>query len=355
MDCLVEGVLHWAPLARTDLAGLLELREAVDYLDDVPQEVDLEELVHRYDDAPGDPSADAVVGRDLAGTIVAYGWNVVHRPASGVPQIWIDGGVHPGWRHQGIGSHLVAWQLARAEEWLREVHTAEPDVDTLWIGASVDERVRARSQVLAEAGFAPEHWYHDLRAPLGDAEAHGVPIAVETRHGRVAIEPFDAGFSEDARLLHNEVLAGPRAHSDGHSDTPVTSEAWHLFLHRPAARPQWSWVAVADGHVVGYVLNSLYVADAHSPREGWTDRLGVAYSWRGQGLGAALLRASQHSFAGAGLDSAGVAVDTDDPERDLGAFHASGYRSVETVALYSRVLRLDADGSTRWEAPGRLG
>lgn len=355
MDCLVEGVLNWSHLARTDLAGVLELREAIDYLDDVPQEIDLEHLVHRYDHALADPSADAVVGRDLAGTIVAYGWNVLQRPASGVPQVWLDGGVHPGWRHQGIGSHLVAWQLARAEEWLRETLAGEAGVDTLWVGASVDERVRARGQVLAEAGFAPEHWYHDLRAPLGAVEAHAVPVAVETPLGRVGIEPFGAHVAEEARLLHNEVLTGPRARSDGHSDTPATSEEWQQFLRRPVARPQWSWVAVADGHVVGYVLNSLYVADAHSPREGWTDRLGVAYSWRGQGVGAALLRASQHSFAAAGLDDAGVAVDTDDPERDLGAFHASGYVSVETVALYSRALHLAPDWSARWEAPGRLG
>ncbi|HET9126545.1 MAG TPA: GNAT family N-acetyltransferase [Propionibacteriaceae bacterium] len=355
MDCLVEGVLNWAPLARTDLAGLLELREAIDYLDDVPQEVDLEHLVHRYDNAVGDPAADAVVGRDLGGTVVAYGWNVVHRPAAGPPQVWIDGGVHPGWRHQGIGSHIVAWQLARCEEWLREAHAAQPGADTLWVGASTDERVRARSQVLAEAGFAPEHWYHDLRAGLGVDELQSLPVALETRHGRVAIERFGPEFSDEARLLHNEVLTGPRAHSDGHSDAPATSEEWELFLHRPASRPQWSWVAVAEGHVVGYVLNSLYVADSHSPREGWTDRLGVAYSWRGQGVGAALLRASQHAFASAGLEKAGVAIDTDDPERDLGAFHASGYRSIETVALYSRALHLDGDRTPRWEAPGRLG
>ena len=355
MDSLVEGVLSWAPLARTDLAGVLELRAAIDYLDRVPPELDLEQLVHRYDQAIGQPSADAVVGRDLGGTIVAYGWNVVHRPPTGPPQIWIDGGVHPGWRHQGIGSHIVGWQLARCEEWLRQTRAAEPGVDTVWVGAYVDEGVRARSQVLSEAGFAPEHWFHDLRAPVGTTDRDALPVGVDTPHGRVAIEPFTADLSEDTRLLHNEVITGPRAHTDGHGEGPVTADEWGVFIHRPAARPQWSWVAVSDRHVVGYVLNSVYTADSHAPREGWTDRLGVAYSWRGQGVGSALLRASKHSFATAGLDSAGVAVDTDDPEHELGAFHVSGYRSVETIALYSRLLRLDAEWSAHWEAPGRLG
>ncbi len=106
---------------------------------------------------------------------------------------------------------------------------------------------------------------------------------------------------------------------------------------------------------MGYVLNSIDTGDPHGRRVGWTDRLGVGFSWRGLGIATALLRASHHSFAGAGLESAGVTVETDDPDRDLGAFRASGYRSVDVVALYSRMLRLDAEWSAHWEAPGRLG
>lgn len=355
MDSLVEGVLTWAPLARAELPDVVELREAIDYLDDVPDAIDLDHLERRYDEALGDPAADAVVGRDLAGTIVAYAWNVVRRPAGSQPQVWLDGGVHPGWRHQGIGSHIVAWQLARAEEWLREARLIDPTLDRLWVGAYVDERVPARSQVMSEAGFAPEHWFHDLRATLGPDERADLPVVLGTRHGPVRIEAFTDERSEEARLLHNEVLVGPRARSDGHSDAPASRDEWERFLRRPAARPHWSWLALSDGHVVGYVLNSIDTTDVHAPRVGWTDRLGVAFSWRGLGIATLLLRASHHSFAAAGLDTAGVSVETDDPERDLGAFRATGYRSVDTVALYSRLLRLDADWSAHWEAPGRLG
>ncbi len=355
MDSLVEGVLNWSPLARTNLPDVVELREAIDYLDDVPDAIDLDHLERRFDEALGDPAADAVVGRDVGGTIVAYSWNVVRRPAGSVPQVWLDGGVHPGWRHQGIGSHMVAWQVARAEEWLREARTREPGLDTLWVGAYVDERVPARSQVMSEAGFAPEHWFLEMRASIGPDDRTDLPVVVATRHGPVRIEPFTDERSDETRLLHNEVLVGPRARSDGHSDAPATPEQWQRFLRRPSSRPQWSWVAVSEGQVVGYVLSSIDTADPHAHRAGWTDRLGVGFSWRGLGIATALLRASHHSFAGAGLDTAGVSVETDDPDRDLGAFRASGYRSDGTVALYSRLLRLDADGSARWEAPGRLG
>ncbi len=227
MDSLVEGVLTWAPLAHHDLAGIAELREAIDYLDDVPDATDLDHLERRFADALGDPGADAVVGRDVGGTIVAYAWNVVRRPSGSSPQIWLDGGVHPGWRHQRIGSHIVAWQLARAEEWLRQVKVVEPGTDTLWVGGYVDERVPARSQVMSEAGLAPEHWFHDLRAPVGPEERPDLPVVLATRHGAVRIAPFTEERSDETRLLHNEVLVGPRARSDGHSDAPATRDEWH--------------------------------------------------------------------------------------------------------------------------------
>lgn len=377
VDSMVEGALSWAPMQRRDLVSVAELRQAIDYLDDSIDGFDLPAFEERFERMGESPSPDAVVGRDVGGTIVAYGWNVVRRPAGQLPQVWLDGGVHPGWRHHKIGRRIVRWQLERAEEWLRTaVDTAGAASDpsairAAWVGTYVDEKVRSRSHVLTDAGLLPERWYQDLHATLCRGDLRAPEALIDTRRGPVVIAPYQAGHSEQVRRLHNEVFGrlaagttvAPASVRTENQDLPgalmtgesIDAQTWEASWERPAARPDWSWVALCEGQVVGYALNSECPPDPDGLREGWTDRLGVGFSWRGIGVGTALLRSSRHSFALAGMDQAGAGIDTIDPERTLRALHAAGYEEADTVALYSARLELDAAGLARWEAPGRLG
>ncbi len=358
MDSLVEGSLTWSALRRSDIAAVAELREAIDYLDDSIDPSNLPPFEERLGELGDEPSPDAVVGRDRGDTIVAYGWNVVRQPAEGLPQIWIDGGVHPGWRHRHIGSRILAWQTGRAEEWLRTRATDTPDgrASAAWVGTYVDTRVASCSHLLAGGGLLPERWYQDLHASLGHADLRPPRLVLDTRRGRVVLAPYQADRDEEVRLLHNgifERLAGDVIAAGGPAG--AEQETWEASWQRDSARPQWSWIALADDEIIGYALNSECPVDADGVREGWTDRLGVAFSWRGLGVGSALLRASRHSFATDGLEHAGVGIDTTDPEQTLRALHATGYVESDTVVLYSARLELDAAGVARWEAPGRLG
>ncbi|MEL4504557.1 GNAT family N-acetyltransferase [Luteococcus sp. H91] len=96
--------------------------------------------------------------------------------------------------------------------------------------------------------------------------------------------------------------------------------------------------------MVGYAMNSAYVQDweAQSFSEGWTDRLGVRPAWRGHNVGSALLIASMRTFLDAGLDGAGLGVDTSDPDGALELFESVGYESEEMVVLYGRELEATA-------------
>lgn len=346
MDALVDSSLDWSALAADDLGDLADLRRAIDWFDDPIDPVDAGEFARRFREASDDPGHDAVVGRDCGGSIVAYGWNVLRANGSGVPQIWLDGGVHPASRHHQIGRRLLGWQVARAEEWLGD-HRAQ-GTTSLWLGARVDERVVPRSHLMRGAGLLPERWYLDLRCPIGPADADHLPVGLDTPHGRVELMAFRPEHSEAVRQLHNDIYAREGA-------APVGVRDWQVSLLRPGTRQTCSWIAASGDEIVGYALNSSYSPLDASLREGWTDRMAVAHSWRGQGIGSALLAASRHSFGEAGFDTAGAGLDTRDPEHALEAYHNAGYQVSETVALYSRELHLDAEGRLGWEAPGRLG
>ncbi|MGO4955883.1 GNAT family N-acetyltransferase [Luteococcus sp. Sow4_B9] len=339
MDPFVEGTLEWTALVADDLEELAELRTAVEYFDDPVTRMGLDELWECYEDPDGDPQADAVVGRDRGGTIVAYGWNLPRGVRGDHAQLWLDGAIHPAWRHQGLGHRLLEWQVARAREWLLDLRTRRPEVHRVHLVRYVQEKAVAQAKTIQDVGFVAQRWYYDMH--LGFETADGSPWVLPTMPdtGEVQLQPYHPELSEQVRQAHNEAFAqSPGVHK-------VSRQAWEHQMRRRAARPEWSWVATHQGKVVGYAMNCANVQDweAMGWREGWTDRLGVRPDWRGHRLGHALLIASMKSFQDAGLQGAGLGVDTDDPDGALELFTSIGYESEETVVLYGRELRVDDD------------
>lgn len=336
MDPFVEGSLEWSSLEESDLGQLAELRMALEYFDDPVQRLGLPELREHFHAPGANPGMDAVVGRDKGGTIVAYGWNHLHGSDVGEPQIWLDGGVHPAWRHQHIGRGIVEWQVARGQEWLDEAHAQDPAVCHVMLSRYVDEKFDGYARMIEGVGFTPRRWYFDMHAQFSDEWGHSQLPPVPPTDG-IQLQPFHPELSEAVRRAHNEAFAEvPGVHA-------VSRAAWEHSMRRHAARPQWSWVATMAGEVVGYVMNCANVQDWDSLgyQEGWTDRLGVRPAWRGHNLGPALLIASMRSFLDAGLGGAGLGVDTINPEGALDLFESVGYESEEMVVLYGRELRAD--------------
>ncbi len=114
---------------------------------------------------------------------------------------------------------------------------------------------------------------------------------------------------------------------------------WEEQLRRSSFRMGWSWVALdaQTSEVVGYVTNSAYTQDwaAQGFTEGWTDRLGVRRAWRGRGIASALLARSMQSFHEAGLEAAGLGVDSDSPTGAFGLYRHLGYRSIDMTVLHA--------------------
>lgn len=331
MEYIVEGTLEWAALTEADLPQLAELRTAIEYFDDPVERQDLAQLSESWSFPGGDPGFNCTVGRDKGGTIVAYGWNHVRGLEIGEPRVWLDGGVHPAWRHQQIGRRLMEWQIARARQWYARVLAAQPELDApLWIGSHVDEKLVGASRLAEFFGLRPSRWYFDMHLAFGlDVPGAALPSIPLT--GRVQLQHYHPSLSEQVRLAHNEVFA---ASFGAHQ---VSRASWEHSMARSAARPEWSWVATDDGEVVGYAMNSTYVQDWEPQgfSEGWTDRLGVRPGWRGHSLGRALLLASMRSFLDAGLQGAGLGVDTSNPEGALTLFQSIGYAAEEMVVLHS--------------------
>jgi mycothiol synthase len=320
--------LDWRPLRRADLADLDQLISAAEHADDPSSRHSPAELHEAFDGRGADPERYAVVGRDVDGTLVAYGWD--HPQAADVSprRVHLAGTVHPAWRGRGIGRAVLAWQISRARDLHAETRQAEHG--PLQVIAYADEKQTAQRALYECFGLQPTRWLADMFLTFS-----GPPPTITVPPG-VRLVPLSHKLLEAVRMVHNEAFA------DRWGAQPIDAVGWDEQLNRRASRLSWSWVALdaATSEVIGYVTNAAHEQDwaAQGFSEGWTDRLGVRPCWRGRGVASALLLRSMHSFYEAGLDAAGIGIDADRPLEAFGRYQRLGYEVVNLVLLHGRTF-----------------
>jgi ribosomal protein S18 acetylase RimI-like enzyme len=226
-------------------------------------------------------------------------------------------------RGRGIGSALLGWAVARGEEILAGRPRGLPGI----IEAFQEDRLVDAIALHEAFGFRPARWYVNMRRGLGEPlPAAPVPPGLEVR-------VYEPGRAEAVRVAHNEAFA------DHWGSEPITAETWgHDFVGDPYFRPDLSFVACAEDEIAGYAVNYVAEADwaASGVREGWIGQVGVRRPWRRRGLGTALLVRSMEAFQAAGLESARLDVDTENPTGALGLYERAGFRSIRRTVRLQR-------------------
>lgn len=333
-EAFVEPSLDWQFLREEDLTSLAELRLAIEYFDDPVVQRSLDEMRKDYASPHSHAEQHCVVGRDKAGTIVAYSWNHPSPPDQPNLTVWLEIGVHPAWRHRKIGQRLVTWSIARARMWAEHIKEKQLEkgerYESLKVTIAVDEGSRIQEDILQDRTLKPSRWFFDMHREIreGDeAQSHPAPDGY-------TVEPYSEELSEEIRQAHNLAFSTRRGAK------PVGKEGWQNLVNRPECRKDWSWVVIEkeSGRIVGYVLNSQLIDENREIREGWTDMLGVVPDARGKGLGAVLIGKSIQSFAENGANFAGIGVDTESEGGSARLFVEFGYVSADRVVLYDAVF-----------------
>lgn len=323
-DAIVEGSLEWAFLDREDLPEIADLCAAIEYFDNPAQTRTLADMVIEFNEPGSHPHHHAVVGRDKGGTIVAYAWNHISADIAH-PQVWIEIGVHPAWRHHKIGYKLVGWCIERARTWYRHLKESCSTIDSLWIGCAVDEHLRVAEDLRDDGQLEAQRWFFDAHRPLAEPPIPDIELAPN-----IELVPFTLDLSEQVRQAHN------RAFSTRVGAENVDRESWDTSIQRSEFRPQWSWVArdrTDRDRVIGYALNC--ELNDSGWREGWTERIGVHPAYRSAKIGRALLCASMRSFAQAGCVVAGIGIDTDAPVQASTLFTRLDYVLDDRMVLFA--------------------
>ncbi|MGH8871980.1 MAG: GNAT family N-acetyltransferase [Acidimicrobiia bacterium] len=302
-------------------------------LEDIPEVTGLINRFERFWDLPvatsparveddfGEPYVDLALdsrGYWLDGALVAYG--LVSQRPSGERQerAHLLGLVDPDWRGQGIGRHLLAWEVERASERLAGCDPALP----WYIRTAEYEWIEDAHRLHRRFGLEPVRYIKEMIRPLDEPVQSLIPERVE-------IVPWDRARDEEARKTQNEAFA------DHWGSTPVDAESYAHRLNRDGVRLDLSFLAVSGDEVIGECLNGVYPDDEQvtGRRDGWVESLGVKRAFRGQGVASALLTASFNAFREAGLTHSTIGVDAENPTGAFPLYEKLGYEVLYGIVI----------------------
>ena len=302
--------LRWRAITEEDIDGWLELIRriaAVDKPGYVEQRADLEHILSASSD---DPSRDTLLGLDRDGIPRAY---AVLVRTEGSEKIHGAGGVDPQWRRRGIGSALLRWQVERSRERLLE--NGHPEG---LLRCMAEEDNASHVALFHAAGAKAVRYFTEMTRPL-DAGIPDVPLPAGLEY-----VTFSEDISEALRLAHNEVFL------DHWGSEERDPERWQHNVEHPHFRADWTFAVMdtAAGEIAGYNIAS-YDPDGKALNgysEGYTELLGVRRNWRGLGLAPAMLGEAMRRYKAAGMERAGLGVDTENPSGALGLYERLGYK-----------------------------
>jgi mycothiol synthase len=221
---------------------------------------------------------------------------------------WVH--VHPNARARGIGAALLRWTEKRAT-------ALESDK----LGQTVSDDNRAAVALLSANGYGVR-WYTWVFEKGFDEE----PLAPHLPEG-FTIRTFEPGIDDRATY---ELI--DTAFSDWTDRDPgYAFEDWAAsYLHHDDFDPTLTFLLEDDGRLVGVCLCLIYGG------EGWVQQIAVERSYRGRGLGGALLQASFREFYLRGLRTAGLSTESRTGAR--GVYEHVGMRVSRSYTRYSKDL-----------------
>jgi mycothiol synthase len=307
----------------TDLEAVVDLineADAVDHLDEATDAPALRELLYRPD---FDPYHDVLVALEKNQGVVGYArLELKNAPRQG--RFYAHTVVHPDGRDQGIEELLLEQLWRRAKE-RHQILGSKPAQFRTYCAAHQRDRI----SLFESLGLrAVRYDLHMVCHPLDNLPDAALPPGIRAR-------PYAKGEDDESAV---EVVNA--AFSDVMDFAAVTLQDFRHWISSPAFRDDLSYVALDPEKVVGLCLCTVSEARASlvGRAGGIIDSFCVLPEHRRRGLGLALLLTSLHAFGRAGLDSAKLDADTDNPTHAIRLYEKAGFHEAWRWVTFGKEL-----------------
>ncbi len=302
------------------IVNLLNACEAVDQEDNFYSVVDLKTGFAE----PGfDPTQNVRLWEN-SGALVAYAdvWTPTQPTEHLDGFLWFR--VHPAERNRGLEAEILAW----AETRIREIN--------LTYQLSSKLTVHCRDFQTERITFYEQHGFQYERCFLKMARSLREPIP-------------QPQLPEGFRIMQTRGIEDAAAWVEMHSQTfidhwnfhPYTVEEYSYWISTPKYCPDLDLVAVApDGTFAAFCYSHIDAEEnQHQQRlEGWINSLGTRRGFRRRGLARAMLLTGLQHLQQAGMETANLTVDTENPNSAQTLYTSVGFRKVYANFYYSKPL-----------------
>ena len=306
----MTSTLSFRDLSPADAAAIVGIYTAMETVEPTDEAFSEQDIVEELT-APGSELTRGSVAISADDQLVAFGFMQVSAPAPEWKAV-LGGGVLPTHTGRGIGRRILQ-ELERKAVAIRAADAPDkPGQLKIW----VNEERRRTAALVAAAGYQTWRHFFRMRSELTGA------VLEQTPPPGVRIRPYRESDDEAVRLVSNSSFA------DHWGSTPMDAERWRAsFAESASFRPDQSWVAVADGAVVSFVLSCEFDAETQQRgyQTGYLARIGTEQAWRGRGLAGALLSTTLAGMAAAGYRYAELEVDAASPTGAGRVYERAGF------------------------------
>jgi mycothiol synthase len=338
-----SGAFTWRPIEQGDIAAWADMMTACADADDHLRRRSEQELAALFGLPEFDFPAGSIAVFD--GTAMVAASLVSTRPtADPVHEMRFDGVVHPAYRRRGLGGQLLDWGESAVVPLHERRHPGRP----LTLHCSSRLGRADHDALFAGHGYRPVRWWHTMRMDLAAVPSAG-PQPAGPQPGRpqpgrphsdraapdgVRIVGFSTDAMEDTLQVRNE------AFQDHWGSTETSAESWARSLGQESFRPEFSYIAYADGQALGIVISFEFGAStkATGSRNLYIGIVGTRRAGRKRGIASALLSRALAEGKAAGFSTSSLDVDGDSLTGAVGLYQRIGYTTARTHVTQAKDL-----------------
>jgi mycothiol synthase len=306
-----------------DIQAIVDLFDAIEVVDQVGGGTSVAELQVDFANPMIDTSRNLALWEDERGSLTGLGALWIHPPDQEIEAFfWMQ--VHPKARGSELEREIVDWATDR----LREIAADRELPARLRLGVRDDNAYKIGA--LECNGFQRNRFFFDMARPLDQ------PIPAARLPEGFTIRPIDSATELEAWIDTFNM-----SFIDHWNHQPMTLERRRHWMKSLDYRPELDLVAVApDGTLAAFSYCMIEAANNQrlGVHDGWVGDLGTRRGYRKRGLARALLVASMHAFKAAGMDTAKLGVDAQNPNGALQLYESVGFQKVETWFSYVKYV-----------------